>query len=271
MWLQRLERLADRLWAPPIALIEAVGAHIQLLGTALFWLIRPPYRVTVVLEAMVFLGVESLLIVLLIAFFVGAVFSLQLINALRTFQAEAFVGATVGLALTRELAPVFASIVIAARAGAGMATELGSMRITEQIDALATMAVNPVQYLIVPRLLAGVVMVPLLVMLFNCVGMVGAYLVAVGIQNVDRGVFIENTRWLLDANDIIQGLVKGVIFGATLTLISCFQGYNASGGAKGVGVATTRAVVGSFVTILVLDYFLTDLWLTFFPKGGAAS
>ena len=104
MWLQRLERLADRLWAPPIALIEAIGAHIQLLGTALFWLIRPPYRVTVVLEAMVFLGVESLLIVLLIAFFVGAVFSLQLINALRTFQAEAFVGATVGLALTRELA-----------------------------------------------------------------------------------------------------------------------------------------------------------------------
>ena len=271
MWLQRLAQLSDRLWAPLIRLVEAIGDHMLLLGRSLFWLVRPPYRFAVLLEAMVFLGFESLLIVLLISFFVGAVFSLQLINALRTFQAEAFVGATVGLALTRELAPVFTAIVIAARAGAGMATELGSMRITEQIDALATMAVNPVQYLVVPRLLAGFIMVPMLAMLFNCVGMLGAFLVAVGIQNVDRGVFIENARWLLDANDILQGVVKAFIFGGTLTLISCQQGYHASGGAKGVGVATTRAVVGSFVTVLILDYFLTDLWLTFFPKGGGAS
>lgn len=266
--LQRLARVSDRIWAPFLAFIEIIGAHIQLLGQTVFWLIRPPYRFYNLLEAMVFLGFESLLIVLLISVFVGAVFALQLISALRTFQAEAFVGATVGLALTRELSPVFTSIVIAARAGAGMATELGSMRITEQIDALATMAVNPIQFLIAPRVLAGFLMVPLLCMLFTCVGMGGAYIIAVFVQNVDRGVFIENARWFLDTNDIMQGLVKATVFGVTLTLISCYQGYNASGGAKGVGLATTRAVVGSFVAILVLDYFLTDMWLTFFPKGG---
>jgi phospholipid/cholesterol/gamma-HCH transport system permease protein len=163
--------------------------------------------------------------------------------------------------VTRELAPVFTAIVVAARAGAGMATELGSMRITEQIDALSTLAVNPVQYLISPRVLAGTLMVPLLAMLFIIVAMMGGYGVAVWLENVDRGVFLENARWIVDRSDIVQGLTKATIFGCALSIISCAQGFNASGGAKGVGIGTTRAVVGSFVTILVLDYFLTDVIL----------
>ena len=270
--LQRLAGLVDRLWAPVIRVlmvaIEQLGAHVLLLFSVFRWALRPPYRLGVILDAMVFIGVESLPIVLLISLFVGAVFALQLSSALRTFQAQAYVGATVGLALSRELAPVFTAIVVAARAGAGMATELGSMRITEQIDALATMAINPLQYLIVPRVIAGTVMVPMMTMLFNCVGMLGAYIVAVEVQNVDRGIFVANARWLLDPNDLTQGMVKALVFGCVLTLIACNQGYNAGGGAKGVGVATTRSVVGSFVTILVLDYFLTDLWLTFVTHGG---
>jgi phospholipid/cholesterol/gamma-HCH transport system permease protein len=272
MWLERLAGWVDRLWRPVVRvlalLIETVGAHLLLLLNVVRWMLRPPLRLGVLIEAMVFVGFESLPIVLLISLFVGAVFALQLSSALRTFQAQAYVGATVGLALSRELAPVFTAIVVSARAGAGMATELGSMRITEQIDALATMAINPLQYLIVPRVIAGTIMVPMMAMLFNCVGMFGAYIVAVEVQNVDRGVFIANARWLLDANDLTQGLVKALVFGCVLTLIACNQGYNAGGGAKGVGVATTRSVVGSFVTILVLDYFLTDLWLTFVTHGG---
>lgn len=274
MWLERLAGWVDRLWRPALRvlapLIETVGAHLLLLLNVVRWMVRPPLRLGVLIEAMVFVGFESLPIVLLISLFVGAVFALQLSSALRTFQAQAYVGATVGLALSRELAPVFTAIVVSARAGAGMATELGSMRITEQIDALATMAINPLQYLIVPRVIAGTIMVPMMAMLFNCVGMLGAYVVAVEVQNVDRGVFIANARWLLDANDLTQGLVKAVVFGCVLTLIACNQGYNAGGGAKGVGVATTRSVVGSFVTILVLDYFLTDLWLTFVTHAGGA-
>lgn len=272
MWLERLAGWVDLLWRPVLRLlallIETVGAHVLLLLNVIRWALRPPLRIGVLIEAMVFVGFESLPIVLLISLFVGAVFALQLSSALRTFQAQAYVGATVGLALSRELAPVFTAIVVAARAGAGMATELGSMRITEQIDALATMAINPLQYLIVPRVIAGTVMVPMMTMLFNCVGMLGAYIVAVEVQNVDRGIFVANARWLLDPNDLTQGMVKALVFGCVLTLIACNQGYNAGGGAKGVGVATTRSVVGSFVTILVLDYFLTDLWLTFVTHGG---
>ncbi len=257
----RFAGLVDALWAPPLSIFEAVGAHLQLLGQVFFWSLRRPFRVRVFFEAAEFVGVQSLLIVVLVSLFVGMVFSLQSVSAFRTFQAEAFVSSTVAIALTRELAPVFTSIVIAARAGAGMATELGSMRITEQIDALSALAVNPVQYLVVPRVVSTTWMVPLLTMLFNCVGMAGAYLVAVVLEGVDRGVFIENMRWFLDRDDILQGLAKALFFGLDLSLISCFQGFYASGGAKGVGQATTRAVVASFVSILVLDYFLTDLWL----------
>jgi phospholipid/cholesterol/gamma-HCH transport system permease protein len=270
--LQRLGGGVDRFWSAvwsvPRGLVQSVGGHFILLGQVAGWAMRRPLRPLVFFEAAEFVGYQSLPIVMLVSLFVGAVFSLQLVSALRTFQAESFVGSTVALALTRELAPVFASIVIAARAGAGMATELGSMRITEQIDALSTLAVNPVQYLIVPRVVATTLMVPLMTLLFDFVGMVGAYVVAVHLENIDRGIFLENTRWYLDANDIFQGLCKSLIFGCALSLISCYQGFNASGGAKGVGVATTRAVVASFVSILVLDYFFTDVWLTLVPPGG---
>ncbi len=243
------------------SLVELVGAHIILLGQAWFWLLKPPFRWNVLVEAMEFIGVQSILIVTMVGTFVGMVFSLQLVSALRQFGTDSFIGATLGLALTRELAPVFTSIVVAARAGAGMATELGSMRITEQIDALSTLAVNPVQYLITPRIIAALIMVPLLTILFVCVGMAGGYGVAVWIEGVDRGTFIENARWIVDVKDLLQGLIKALCFGGALSLISCFQGYNAAGGAKGVGIGTTRAVVGSFVTILIFDYFLTDIIL----------
>jgi phospholipid/cholesterol/gamma-HCH transport system permease protein len=126
--------------------------------------------------------------------------------------------------------------------------------------------VNPIQYLVAPRVVATTIMTPMLTMLFNVVGMTGAYLVAVQLQGVDGGVFLENMRWFLDPNDVWQGLAKATVFGLALSLISCYQGFHASGGAKGVGVGTTRAVVGSFVTILVLDYFLTDIWLSLFRK-----
>ena len=262
----RVVELTDTLWSWPVRAVEIVGEHFILLFQVVMWGVRPPYRVRVMFEAMAFVGVGSLTIVGLVSLFVGMVFALQSVSAFRTFGAEAFVSSTVALALTRELAPVFTSIVVAARAGAGMATELGSMRITEQIDALSTMAVNPVQYLVAPRVTASTIMAPLLTMLFNVVGMCGAYLVAVVLQGVDRGVFMENMRWFLSANDLMQGVAKAAFFGLALGLISCYQGFYAKGGAKGVGIATTRAVVGSFVTILVLDYFLTDIWLAVFQQ-----
>jgi phospholipid/cholesterol/gamma-HCH transport system permease protein len=262
----RIVALNDKLWAAPLGIVEEVGTHMILFGQAVRWLFKRPFRVGILLEAMDYIGVQSLLIVCMIGLFVGMVFALQLTSALRSLGTEGFVGATLGIAVTRELSPVFTAIVVAARAGAGMATELGSMRITEQIDALSTLAVNPVQYLVSPRVLAGTLMVPLLSMLFVIVAMLGGYGVAVYLENVDPGVFVENTKWLVDSKDIMQGLMKATVFGTALTLISCAQGFNASGGAKGVGIGTTRAVVGSFVTILVMDYFLTDIILVLQKK-----
>lgn len=258
---ERVVWLNEKIWSAPTHIVEEVGSHAMLFAQAVRWLFKRPFRVGVLVEAMDYIGVQSLLIVSMIGLFVGMVFALQLTSALRQFGTEGFVGATLGLAVTRELSPVFTSIVVAARAGAGMATELGSMRITEQIDALATLAVNPVQYLVTPRVLAGTIMVPLLSMLFVVMAMIGGYGVAVWLENVDPGVFMENARWLVESKDIMQGLVKATVFGCALTTISCAQGFNASGGAKGVGIGTTKAVVGSFVTILVLDYFLTDVIL----------
>lgn len=260
----RLLQAVDALWAAPLRALDTLGQHLSLLAQVARWTVHRPYRWRVLLDALDFVGVGSLTIVALVGTFVGMVFALQSVSAFRTFQAETFVGPTVALVLTRELAPVFTAVMVAARAGSGMATELGSMRITEQVDALSTLAVNPVQYLVVPRVLAATIMAPLLTMVFNFVGMIGAYFVAVLMQNVDRGVFIERTRWFLDSDDILQGLAKATVFGLALSLISCYQGFFARGGAKGVGIATTRAVVGSFITVLVLDYFLTDIWLSLF-------
>ncbi|MCU1279259.1 MAG: ABC-type transport protein, partial [bacterium] len=151
----KLVAVNEKLWAMPTGIVEQVGTHVMLFVSSLRWMVKRPFRVGVLVEAMDYIGVQSLLIVCMIGLFVGMVFALQLTSALRQFGTEGFVGATLGIAVTRELSPVFTSIVVAARAGAGMATELGSMRITEQIDALATMAVNPVQYLVTPRVIAG--------------------------------------------------------------------------------------------------------------------
>ncbi|HEY1585285.1 MAG TPA: ABC transporter permease, partial [Polyangia bacterium] len=201
----------DKLWSIPTGMIENIGTHVMLLSSAVRWMFKPPYRVAVLIDAMDFIGVQSVMIVSMIGLFVGMVFALQLTSALRQLGTEGFVGATLGLAVTRELSPVFTSIVVAARAGAGMATELGSMRITEQIDALSTIAVNPVQYLVTPRVLAGTIMVPLLSLLFVTMAMAGGYGVAVWIEHVDPGVFVENARWIVETKDLVQGLVKSTV------------------------------------------------------------
>ena len=170
------------------------------------------------------------------------------------------VGYIVAVSLTREISFVFAALMVTVRAGSVMVVELGNMRVTEQIDAIVTMAVSPVQYLLSPRLVAGLVMMPLLCILYSCIGMVGAYVVAVQWLGVDPGIFLRNIERLVPA-DYFMGLIKSAVFGFMITAISCARGYYASGGAKGVGEATTRAVVHSAVAILVANYLLTS-WLT---------
>ncbi|HVR19112.1 MAG TPA: ABC transporter permease [Polyangiaceae bacterium] len=246
---------------PLYTFLDQIGRIVELTGQTLTWMIRPPYRLVQLLLAMDFLGVKSIFIISLTGTFSGMVLALQTVNSLRQFSAEGIVGSIVAISLTREISPVFAGLMVTARGGSAMAAELGNMRVTEQIDALTTMGVSPVQYLLAPRLLASIMMLPLLYILYTCVGMAGSWVVAVNWLSVDPGIFISNIEKYLAPKDLYMGGIKSVVFGFLISSISCTQGYFASGGAKGVGEATTRAVVLSSVAILVSNYLLTS-WLT---------
>jgi phospholipid/cholesterol/gamma-HCH transport system permease protein len=236
--------------------IEDIGGLFSLLIDIVRWGVRPPYRVFNVFAQLDFVGVGSVLIVAITGMFSGMVFAHQSARAFELFNAKSLVGPTVTLTITRELAPVFSALMVTMRAGSAMCTELGTMRVTEQVDALETMAVNPIQYLLVPRVLAGLVMVPLLVMIFDLAGVGGGYFVSVAVKGVSAGTFISRTQQWLDPEDIAEGIIKGAVFGLYVMLVACFKGYGASGGAKGVGQATTEAMVLSALGIFVLDYFV---------------
>ena len=254
---------------PVIRFVDRVGDHVILCVRALAWLPRGPHRAGNYLDAFEYIGVGSLGIILLVGLFTGAVMALQAVFALKPFGFESYAGAFSGKALAVELAPVLTALMLAGRAGSGIATELGTMRITEQIDALESMAVNPIQYLVLPRLIGGMVMAPILTLLFFVVSMGGAYVVAVVGQGVDEGQFTLRIREILYMRDVLQGLIKAVVFGLLVTLIGCYQGYNASGGGRGVGLGTTRAVVIASVAILVSDYLMANVLLRVMATEGA--
>lgn len=239
--------------------IENAGSAVLLAWEGLLQIFRRPFRWQVYLQQLEFIGVGSLMIVLLTGAFTGMVFSVQSAYAFALFNAEGYVGTTVALALTRELAPVFTGLMVSGRVGSSIATEIGTMGVTEQIDALRSMAVNPVQYLVSPRLFAAVLMMPVLTLLFSLVGILGAWLVAVVGLGLDDGVFRRRIIDVLVPWDVWSGLIKAALFGLVIVTIACHAGYSASGGARGVGMATTKAVVYSSIGVLVCDYFLTVL------------
>ncbi len=239
-------------------LSEFGGIFIMFLKTIYFALI-PPYRFSVLLKQMEFIGVQSTFIISLTGLFTGMVFALQSSHAFKLFGAENLIGPSVALSLARELGPVLTALMVTGRAGSAMAAELGTMRVTEQIDALYAMGINPLQYLVVPRLIAAVLMLPLLVGIFNFLGIIGAYLLGVYILNLNPQEFLDRVIYLVDFEDLYMGLVKSMCFGAIIAVVSCYKGFYTSGGAEGVGRAATQSVVIASVSVLVSDYFLTAL------------
>lgn len=253
--------IIEKIGSTFIAKIEGFGSFATLLGQTFVATFRPPWRLKQLLIAMEFVGFGSLFIIMLTGFFSGAILAYQCAYAFGLFGAETLTGSTVALALCRELGPVLAAIMVAGRASSGMATVIGTMRVTEQIDAMKTMAVDPIQYLIVPRVWGTFLMMPVLCAVFDFVGIVAAYVVGIGFSNVDFGSFDAMIDSLLNPFDVVGGLIKSAIFGLILSFIGCYKGYYAAGGARGVGEATTDSVVYASVTILILDYFLTMiLW-----------
>ena len=236
-----------------------MGRFFQLVGRVFVWTPRPPYDVRELLRQMVKVGFNSIPVVFLTAMFTGMVMALQMFTVLRRINAESFVGSGVSLSMVRELAPVLSGLIVAGRAGSAMGAELGTMRVTEQIDALEVMATDPVHYLVVPRVWAGTIMLPLLVLLGNGVGILGGYLVAVVMMGANPVTYTDRTYQFMDLNDVFSGLIKAAVFGFLLAAIGCQQGFYTSGGAEGVGRSTTAAVVVASIAILVADFFLTRL------------
>lgn len=229
------------------------------LGASLGWLLLPPYRFRLLLRQMRSIGAGSVSIVVLTGLFTGMVLALQAFYTLQKFGSESLLGPAVALSLIRELGPVLTALVVAGRAGSAMTAEIGIMVITEQVDALKSMAVNPIQRLSSPRLLAGVLTFPLLASMFNVVGIFGGYFVGVKLLGLSSGVYFGEMQAKVEMADITGGLEKSLAFGLLVTWICCYEGYTCGHGAEGVGRATTSAVVLSSVLILVTDYFLTSM------------
>lgn len=253
-----LSKAVEALGTRVFGMIEDLGNIFTLGLRAGGWVFRPPSELGNIVKQMEEIGVRSLPVVLVTATFTGMVIALQSYAGFQRFQATSFVGSVVALSITRELGPVFAGLMVSGRVGASIAAELGTMKVTEQIDALVTLATNPVKYLVVPRVLAATAVMPVLVAFADLVGIYGGYFVAVHLLGANPYVYTNKTYQYLQMRDVVTGLLKSGVFGFLIALISCYHGFIAEGGAEGVGRATTRAVVVSSMVVLVSDYFMTS-------------
>ena len=240
-----------------IRFVEEGGRIMILFAQTVSWTFRPPLQGREILKQMEEVGVRSFPVVVITAAFTGMVLALQSYTGFKRFGAETMVGTVVALSLTRELGPVLTGLMVSGRVGSAMAAELGTMRVTEQIDALHTLATNPIKYLIVPRFLAALIMLPILVIFADVIGILGGYLVSVQILGTNPTLYVRRTWNYLEFNDLYSGLLKAIFFGIIIATISCYQGFSAQGGAEGVGRATTKAVVLSSLAILISNYFIT--------------
>ncbi len=238
-------------------LAHVFGLYPLMLAKVLARLRKPPWFFALMMRQCEKVGVQSLPVALLTALFTGMVMALQSWVAFHRFGAESMIATVVSLSILRELGPVLVGLMVAGRVGASFAAEIGTMRVSEQIDALWTLSTDPVRYLIMPRLFAATLMMPLLVVLADAVGMSGGYLISVYVLDQNPHTYMQNSYAYLQLIDFYSGLLKAAVFGFIIGLVSCAEGYYCAGGAAGVGQATTRAVVISAMSILIADYILT--------------
>lgn len=217
----------------------------------------PKFQKTLIIQQMEFVGNRSLIIIILAGCMVGAVLGLQLGDVFKIFKAESIMGAAVLYTMCKEFAPIVTGFLVAGRAGSAMAAEIGNMRINEQIDAMIIMTVNPYNYIIAPRVVASILMMPLLTGIFILVGFFTAFFIGVIFYNIDVGLFFEKTKLIVSFKNLLEGLQKAIIFGGIISIISCYNGFYAKGGAKGVGQATTISVMLSFVSIIFADFIIS--------------
>ena len=255
-----MRRFLEMLGKRFIEFIRYAGGVSILMGQTLFWIPMPPLRRRQIFEQMSKIGVDSLPIVFLISMFTGMVLALQSAYQLQRFSAEMYMASLVAFSMTRELGPVLTALIVAGRIGASITAELGTMKVTEQLDAMETLATNPIKYLVVPRFLALIIALPLLTVYSDIVGILGGYLVGVYKLGVSHSMYMKNTWQPLKYNDVFTGLIKSFFFGIIICIVACYEGMTAEGGAEGVGRSTTSSVVVSFILIIASDCFFTALF-----------
>lgn len=242
-----------------------LGGLANLAGQAFYLTFTPPAKLDQIFEQAKKAGFDSLPIVSLVALFIGFIFALQTAYFMQRIGSEIYIASLVALSVVRELGPVITALVVAGRVGAAITAELGSMQVTEQIDALETLATNPIKYLVVPRFLALSLMLPLLTLYADIIGILGSYLICVYKLGISSSMYLHVTFDALLHKDLFTGLLKTVFFGMIIAFVSCYEGFNVEGGAEGVGKATTRAVVTTFILIIAADCFFTALFYFIFP------
>jgi len=243
-----------------LSFLAYTGRIFIFAGKGVLYIFRSPFYLRSVISQMIEIGYYSLPVVGLTAIFTGAVLALQSYSGFSRFSAESAIATVVVLSITRELGPVLAGLMVAGRVGASIAAELGTMRVTEQIDALTTLSTNPIKYLVSPRIISSVLMLPILVLIADIIGVLGGYLVSVYSLGFNPIIYLQNTFKYLETMDVVQGLVKSSVFGFIISTIGCYFGYHSGKGAEGVGSATTSAVVMSSILILLSNYFLTQIF-----------
>lgn len=242
-------------------MLEDVGSTTILFFKAAYYAFKRPFKPARIIEQMVRIGVDSVPVVMLTAVFTGMVLALQATYQIAKFGADSYIGGIVGISMTRELGPVLTGLMVSGRVGAAIAAELGTMKVTEQVDALETLATNPIKYLVMPRVVAAFIMLPALTALADFIGIAGGYAVSTTTLGINPSVYIEKMNQMVHVSDLFIGLLKTVVFGVIIATVGCNQGFKARGGAEGVGRATTISVVTSCILILLSDVFLTALFV----------
>ena len=261
-YLDRLLDMCEAIGETILRLFRACGALVLFMVRSICHIFLPPFFPRLVLRQLMDIGYYSLPVVGMTALFTGMVLALQSYTGFARFNAESAIAGVVVLSMTRELAPVLAGLMVAGRVGAAIAAEIGTMRVTEQIDALTTLSVNPFKYLVVPRILAGTIMLPVLVLVGDVIGVFGGYVVSIYNLGFSPGRYLFQTWDILQTMDVASGLIKAGVFGLLVTLMGCYHGYNSQRGAQGVGAATTNAVVSSSILILIFNYVLTQVFFS---------
>ncbi len=258
----KIENFLRRQGKTLVTFINRLGELSIFVAQSIYHCVTPPFYFKLLGKQIIDIGFYSLPVVGLTTIFAGMVIALQSYSGFARFGAESVVSSVVLISVTRELAPVLSGLMVAGRIGAAMAAEIGTMRVTEQIDALTTLATNPFKYLIAPRIIAGIIVLPALVFIGDIIGIFGGYVVGVYKLDFNSANYIKSTWQNLESIDVVSGLVKAGVFGFIVTLMGCYNGYKSKGGAQGVGEATTNAVVSASILILVFNYILTEMFFS---------